>query len=50
MPPLSEDECERVTDLHACDYNSERDDGVNGLRSSVTGADLETVSAKQAGD
>lgn len=49
-PPLSIDELERVAELHARDYDIERDDGMNGLRSSVSGADLEAVGAKQAGD
>jgi aryl-alcohol dehydrogenase-like predicted oxidoreductase len=49
-PPLSADELEWVADLHARDYDIERDDGMSGLRSSVGGADLDGVSAKQAGD
>ncbi|HET7325560.1 MAG TPA: aldo/keto reductase [Halococcus sp.] len=49
-PPLSEDELERVATLHAREYGIERDDGMSGLRSSVSGADLEAVGAKQAGD
>lgn len=49
-PPLSDEEFERVADLHARDYGIERDDGMKGLRSSVGGTDLDAVGAKQAGD
>ncbi|WP_435077681.1 aldo/keto reductase [Halococcus sp. AFM35] len=47
---LSEDELARVADLHARDYDIERDDGMEGLRSSVDGTDLEAVDAAHAGD
>jgi aryl-alcohol dehydrogenase-like predicted oxidoreductase len=49
-PALSEDELGRVADLHARDYDIERDDGMEGLRSSVDGDDLEAVGAAYAGD
>ena len=49
-PPLSDEEFERVADLHENDYGITRDDGMHGFRSSVDGADLEAVGAKQAGD
>lgn len=49
-PPFSADELEQVADLYARDFDIERDDGMTGLRSSVSGADLEGVGAKQAGD
>jgi aryl-alcohol dehydrogenase-like predicted oxidoreductase len=49
-PALSGEEFDRVADLHARDYDIERDDGMKGLRSSVGGTDLDTVEATQAGD
>jgi aryl-alcohol dehydrogenase-like predicted oxidoreductase len=49
-PALSADELDRVADLHARDYDIERDDGMTGLRSSVDGDDLEAVGTAQAGD
>ena len=49
-PPLSAEEYERVADLYEQDFGIERDDGMKGLRSSVDGADLNVVGAKQAGD
>lgn len=49
-PPLSDEELERVDDLYRRDFDIERDDGMSGLQSSVDGADLTTVEAKQAGD
>jgi aryl-alcohol dehydrogenase-like predicted oxidoreductase len=49
-PALSADELDRAADLHARDYDIERDDGMTGLRSSVDGDDLEAVGTAQAGD
>jgi aryl-alcohol dehydrogenase-like predicted oxidoreductase len=49
-PALSDDELDRVADLHAREYDIERDDGMEGLRSSVDGTDLEAVGAAYAGD
>ncbi len=49
-PALSEAELDRVADLHARDYDIERDDGMEGLRSSVDGEDLDAVGAAYAGD
>lgn len=49
-PALSEEEFEQVADLHAREYDIERDDGMSGLRSSMNGADLDGVSATQADD
>ncbi|WP_049998184.1 aldo/keto reductase [Halococcus sediminicola] len=49
-PALSDEELDRVADLHARDYDIERDDGMTGFRSSVDGTDLEAVGATYAGD
>jgi aryl-alcohol dehydrogenase-like predicted oxidoreductase len=49
-PALSDEELDRVADLHARDYDIERDDGMAGFRSSVDGSDLEAVGATYAGD
>jgi len=49
-PPLSEAEYERVQDLHADNFGVDRDDGMDALRSSVGGADLEETGKKSAGD
>ena len=49
-PRLSDEEFERVAELHANDYGITRDDGMHGFRSSVDGADLDAVGAKYAGD
>ncbi|MFC6863158.1 aldo/keto reductase [Halomicroarcula sp. GCM10025817] len=49
-PPLSDDEYERVQDLYADNFGVDRDDGMDALRSSVGGADLEGTGMKSAGD
>ncbi|EMA41490.1 aldo/keto reductase [Halococcus hamelinensis] len=49
-PRLSDEEFERVAELHEDGYGITRDDGMHGFRSSVDGADLDAVGAKYAGD
>ncbi|MDL5362366.1 aldo/keto reductase [Halalkalicoccus sp. NIPERK01] len=40
VPALSEEELDRVAELHATNFGIDRDDGMDSLRSSVGGADL----------
>jgi aryl-alcohol dehydrogenase-like predicted oxidoreductase len=40
VPPLSDEEIERVAELYAGNFGIERDDGMDSLRSSVDGEDL----------
>jgi aryl-alcohol dehydrogenase-like predicted oxidoreductase len=40
VPPLSEEEIEKVAELYATNFEIERDDGMDSLRSSVDGEDL----------
>ena len=49
-PPLSDEEYDRVQELHANNFGIDRDDGMDALRSSVGGADLEGTGMKSAGD
>ena len=49
-PPLSDEEYERVQDLYRDNFGIERDDGMDALRSSVGGKDLEGTGMKSAGD
>ncbi|MFB6085091.1 MAG: aldo/keto reductase [Halorientalis sp.] len=49
-PALSEEEFERVEDLREDDFGIDRDDGMDALRSSVGGADLEDIDKQAAGD
>ncbi|WP_336336088.1 aldo/keto reductase [Haloarcula brevis] len=49
-PPLSDDEYDRVQDLYRDNFGIDRDDGMDALRSSVGGADLEETGMKSAGD
>ncbi|MFC7018282.1 MULTISPECIES: aldo/keto reductase [Haloarcula] len=49
-PPLSDEEYQRVQDLYADNFGVDRDDGMDALRSSVGGADLEGTGMKSAGD
>ncbi len=43
VPPLSEDEQERVADLYAQNFGIDREDGMDSLRSSVDGRDIEAA-------
>jgi len=49
-PALSEAEFERVEQLYQDNFGVDRDDGMDALRSSVGGADLEGVDKQAAGD
>jgi len=51
-PPLSAEEVERVADLYAENFGVARDDGMDALRSSVGGSDLEAAGVEKpsAGD
>ncbi|MBV0924247.1 aldo/keto reductase [Halomicroarcula limicola] len=49
-PPLSDEEFERVQDLYADNFGIDRDDGMDALRSSVGGEDLDGTGMKSAGD
>jgi len=49
-PALSEEEQERVEELYEDNFGIDRDDGMDALRSSVGGADLEDTGMKSAGD
>jgi aryl-alcohol dehydrogenase-like predicted oxidoreductase len=49
-PSLSDEEYERVQDLHADNFGVARDDGMDALRSSVGGADLQGTGKQSAGD
>jgi len=49
-PALSDEERERVDDLYADNFGIDRDDGMDALRSSVGGADLEGIDKQAAGD
>jgi aryl-alcohol dehydrogenase-like predicted oxidoreductase len=48
-PPLSPEEAERVRQLSETGFGIERDDGMDSLRSSVDGADLEGTGKHYAG-
>ncbi|MFC6771833.1 aldo/keto reductase, partial [Halorubrum pallidum] len=41
VPPLSEAEYARVDDLYARNFDTDRDDGMDALRTSVAGDDIE---------
>ncbi len=49
-PPLSAAELARVEDLYQENFGVSRDDGMDALRSSVGGADLDGTGMKSAGD
>ncbi|MFB6151372.1 MAG: aldo/keto reductase [Haloarculaceae archaeon] len=49
-PPLSDAEFERVEELYRENFGVDRDDGMDALRSSVGGADLEGTGMQSAGD
>jgi aryl-alcohol dehydrogenase-like predicted oxidoreductase len=49
-PALSEEEFERVEELYQDNFGVDRDDGMDALRSSVGGEDLEGVDKQAAGD
>jgi aryl-alcohol dehydrogenase-like predicted oxidoreductase len=49
-PALSDEERERVDDLYEDNFGIDRDDGMDALRSSVGGADLEELDKQAAGD
>jgi aryl-alcohol dehydrogenase-like predicted oxidoreductase len=49
-PALSEEEFERVEELYQDNFGIDRDDGMDALRSSVGGEDLEGVDKQAAGD
>jgi aryl-alcohol dehydrogenase-like predicted oxidoreductase len=49
-PPLSDAEFERVEELYRDNFGVDRSDGMDALRSSVGGADLEHVDERAAGD
>ncbi|SDG00082.1 aldo/keto reductase [Halorientalis regularis] len=49
-PALSEEEFQRVEDLAEDNFGIDRDDGMDALRSSVGGADLEDIDKQAAGD
>jgi hypothetical protein len=49
-PPLSDEEYDRVQELYRDNFGIDRDDGMDALRSSVGGADLEETGMKSAGD
>jgi len=50
VPPLSDAEMERVEALYQDNFGVDRDDGMDALRSSVGGADLQDTGKKSAGD
>ncbi|QSX00196.1 aldo/keto reductase [Haloterrigena alkaliphila] len=43
VPKLTDEELARVADLYANDFDIDRDDGMDSLRSSVDGADIESA-------
>ena len=43
VPPLSDEEVQRVAELYERDFGIDRDDGMDSLRSSVDGADIEAA-------
>ena len=49
-PPLSDAEYDRVQDRYADNFGIDRDDGMDALRSSVGGEDLDGTGMKSAGD
>jgi aryl-alcohol dehydrogenase-like predicted oxidoreductase len=49
-PALSEEEFQRVEDLAENNFGIDRDDGMDALRSSVGGEDLEGIDKQAAGD
>ena len=49
-PPLDEAEKRRVAERYEDNFGIDRDDGMDALRSSVGGADLEGTGTKSAGD
>ncbi|WP_324760104.1 aldo/keto reductase [Haloarcula sp. GH36] len=49
-PPLSDAEFDRVQELYADNFGIDRDDGMDALRSSVGGEDLEGTGMKSASD
>jgi hypothetical protein len=49
-PALSDEEYERVQDLYEDNFGVDRDDGMDALRSSVGGEDLDGTGMKSAGD
>ena len=49
-PALSDEEVERVEALYGDNFGVDRDDGMDALRSSVGGEDLEGVDKRAAGD
>jgi aryl-alcohol dehydrogenase-like predicted oxidoreductase len=49
-PPLSTEEFDRVQTLYEDNFGIDRDDGMDALRSSVGGADLDGTGMKSAGD
>ncbi len=49
-PPLSDAEYDRVQELYRENFGIDRDDGMDALRSSVGGEDLEDTGMKSAGD
>jgi aryl-alcohol dehydrogenase-like predicted oxidoreductase len=49
-PPLSEEEYDRVQELYRENFGVDRDDGMDALRSSVGGEDLDGTGMKSAGD
>ena len=49
-PALSDEEFERVEALYGDNFGVDRDDGMDALRSSVGGDDLEGVDKRAAGD
>ncbi|WP_135534777.1 aldo/keto reductase [Halostella pelagica] len=51
-PPLSDEEVDRVAELHADNFGIDRDDGMDSLRSSVDGEDIESAGIEKmsAGD
>jgi aryl-alcohol dehydrogenase-like predicted oxidoreductase len=49
-PALSEEEVQRVEELYEDNFGIDRDDGMDALRSSVGGSDLEGIDKQAAGD
>ena len=49
-PPLSDDEYDHVQELYTKNFGIDRDDGMDALRSSVGGEDLDGTGMKSAGD
>ena len=49
-PPLSDEEYDRVQSLYHDNFGIDRDDGMDALRSSVGGEDLDDTGMKSAGD